>query len=558
MNPLRLPLLVGWLALSVRLAAAADDVVVMLPPLEVAAELQTTPWRYAAVGNIEVLSTCSERTTRAFIQAEHRLEQVLEAFVPVEFQVHLAVPKLIVLSEQKRTLSASQTLVTGFDPDKSAAANAGAGRADRPTAVRFMPNLRLNDPDMLAVFAMIDESRFNADQLGLTSDHVRFVLERRTPPLPAWLIEGLVRLSTQMTFERDAVKFAPAEWMSTDVTDPLRKDAAPPRTLLPMGELLEQPCPTDPEADRRWRRQAALLVRWAMDGSEERRTALWHYVRQSGAGAATEETFRHCFGLTYAEAHDRLSGFLPTAVADPVVVRRDEMAPLPDYRLRLATNSEIARIKGDWERLEVAHVRIRHPQFVTRYEEQTTRTITRYGGDTPRDPRLLAVLGLLACDLNHDDDARPLLEAAAAGRVVRPRVYVELARLRYIAALAQPGAPDGRLNAAQVNAVQEPLRTAHSQLPPLPQTYALTAELWARSGLRLGPQHLALMDEGLRLFPNQLSVLYQIAVLKLLQDSTAEAASLIERGWLLSATPAARAGFEKLRATMAPAGQTTP
>ncbi len=520
--------------------AAGDDRVVVLPPLEVAAELQTNPWRYLAVPGIEVLSSCSESTTRAFIQAEYRVERLFAALVPEEFQVQLAVPKVVILSEQKRTLSASQNLVAGFGGDSM---NASASEPK----VQFMPNLRLNDPDAVVVFAMIDEERFRPDQLGLTAEYVRFILDRRTPPLPAWLVNGLSVLATRMTFSRDTITFTEAEWISPAETEAVRRATRQPPTLLTLCSLFEQPRPTEAAAAQLWRSQAALFIRWAFDGTDARRAAFWKFVGRVNAAPAGEDVFVECFGRTYDEVFERLLAYLPSAVTSAVYFQPDNIPALPPYRLQLATDAEIARLKGDWERLEIAYVRAYFPQYAARYEEQATRTLARYATAQPRDPRLLAVLGLHACDLGRDDEARPYLEAAVEAQVVRPRVYFELARIRYTTALTQPAGSTGQLSSEQINGILHPLREAHRQSPPLPQTYALIANVWNHTGIRLGPAHFALLDEALGRFPTQPNLLYQVAALKLLHGANAEAAILIQRGLALSSHPTARAGFEKLQ-----------
>jgi hypothetical protein len=537
---------------------AAEEPVIMLPPLEVSAELQTMPWRYAALPGLEVLSACSEATTRSFIQAEHRLEQLFAGLVPVEFQVQLAVPKIVVLSEQKRTLSASQNLVAGFGAAdaKSGKRDAGDGRTARDATVRFMPNLRLADPDMVAIFAVIDESRFEPERLGLTSDYVRFALEHRTPPLPAWLVDGLTQLSASMSFTRDAVVFAADDESTAPETAWSRLEPALPGPLLPLAELFEHSRPAEPaaaEANRPWRAQAALFVRWAFDGGGERQAAFWRFVQRASDGPITEAIFQEHFGVNYADGLSRLGEYVKQGLHDPVRVRPDRVMGVPKYALRLATEAEIGRIKGDWERLEIAHVKTHYPQYLGRYEEQATRTLTKAYASDPRDPRLLAVLGLHAADGGHNEPAREMLSAAVQGGVVRPRVYFELARLRYIEALAKPGGTDGRLAPAQVNTVLEALRGAHGQQPPLAQTYVLAAEAWARGGIRLSAEHWALLEEGMKLFPGHAGLIYHLAALKLIHGAPDEASVLIERGLQLSTSPAGRSDFEKLRATLAAA-----
>jgi hypothetical protein len=546
-------------AVAVSASRAADDSVILLPPLEVSAALQTNPWRYAALPGLEVLSSCSESTTRAFIAAEYRLEQLFAALVPAEFQVRLSVPKIVVLSEQKRTLSASQDLVAGFGAAEGKAGKLPADEAGRAraAAVRFMPNLRLADPDLVVVFAVIDEEKFDSEQLGLTSDYVRFALDHRTPPLPAWLVDGFTQLSATLGFSRDTLSFAADDDDTSPEGKVTRIEPNLPNPLLPLAELFERPRPADPAAavaNTAWRAQAALFIRWAFDGDDARQDALWNFVARAGREPVTEAVFEECFHAGYEDVGKRLTAYVQSRLRNPVYYRPDEIAPLPKYVLRLATEAEIGRIKGDWERLEIAYVKSHFPQYTVRYEEQATRTLKKGLNAAPQDPQLLAVMGLQASDAGKNDPAREMLEAAVRGGVARPRVHFELARLRYVAALAQPAGPEGRLDATQVNGVLEALRAAHALQPPLPQTYVLAAEAWARGGVRLLPQHWSLLEEGLRLFPRNAGLIYQLAALKALHGSAAEAKELIERGLQLNPPPAGRAEFEKLRAAMANGG----
>ncbi|HTI52326.1 MAG TPA: hypothetical protein VL475_15290, partial [Planctomycetaceae bacterium] len=520
---------------------AADDPVVLLPPLEVAAKLQTTPWRYASVGGVEILSSCSEPTTRLFIEREHRLDQLFALLVPPEFQVRMSVPKIIVLTNQKQTLSASQELVANSTGPAPAAPLRSKGGTP-PGAVRFMPNLRLSDFDSVAVYAMIVEGRFNPTQIGLSPEFVHFVLEHRSPPLPAWVVEGFTGVISQAGFGNFTVGVPPIAWGSAAEREKLKADPDYPRVLLPMRELFEStPAPgAAPENVQRWRAQAALFVRWMLEGDEAREKSFWAFVTRGATGPVTEAIFRECFGLGYADARDALSDFLPGAIQQPIRIQRENLPPVPSYRLRIATDAEVARIKGEWERLVVTFVKAQHPEFRARYEEQAVRTL----GEPmtgPRDPRLLAVQGLYAADNGRDQEAASLLEAAATAKVVRPRAYLELARLRSTEALSHPAGADGRLSAAQANAVLEPLRLARTQQPPLAQTYALAAEVWRSSEVALSAQQYELLDEGLRLFPNQIALVYQIAALKLQHGAKAEAMVLVERGLRQSPTPAARA-----------------
>lgn len=120
---------------------------------------------------------------------------------------------------------------------------------------------------------------------------------------------------------------------------------------------------------------------------------------------------------------------------------------LPPLALRLATDGEIARIKGDWERLEINYVRQRYPDLATKYIEQARRTLLRAYDRNDRDPRLLAVLGLCEVDAGNDAGARDYLETAARLEIVRPRVWLELARLRLADYLAAPAVAENSARA---------------------------------------------------------------------------------------------------------------
>jgi len=516
--------------------------VVVLPPLEVSTS--ATPWRYVALPRLEVLSRCADSTTRDFIQIHERIEQLFAAFVPPEFQVKYAVPKIVVLADQKTTPGSAQELIGGF--------NAGAN-ADAPT-IRFLPNLRLNDVDRVAVFAIVEDKDLDSERIGLSRDHMRFVLENRVPPLPAWLLQGLVGLCVTVVFEPDALAFPPVDWVTADEALQIRNDADYPRTLLPMRDLFETRglVGLDVRADtvRRWAAQTRLFVRWAIDGKDpRRRSALWKLAAR-GTEPVTDAVVREHFGLGFSDLRDQLSDYLPVALKNTIRLRPEKLTKVAVPKPRLATDAEIGRIKGDWERLEIEFVKTRYPQFAGKYEEQARKTLTKAAENDPHEVGLQVVIALNECDAGRRAEARPMLEAVAQANHVRPRLYVELARLRYTEAAAQPAGRNGLLSAAQANTVLQPLATARTQLPPLLQTYDLAADVWGHSEARLSAAQLGLLDEGLRLFPASLGLLYRVAAVKLLNGYDAEAGALIERGLKLSEAPATKARFEKMQAVL--------
>ena len=531
------------------------EALVELPPIEVTTLEKAPRWHYAAVPGAEVLSRCDAGPTTDFLEAQHRLHEILATVLPEDMRVHYDVPVAIILAESNTTPTTAHDMVTGFAQLKPTdGSGKDAGREGQAALIarniRFLPNLRLDDFDSAAVFAIIDEHQFKPNRMTLTKDLVRVLLSRRTPTLPEWLVEGFVQVFADMRLGDDTIKIDYADWISPAERESLRTDDDYPRALLPMKKLLEAPRPNatlTPEAAQIWRAQSALLVRWALDGGEVRRTGFWKFVRRIGVTGADEAAVRDCLGLSYADLRDRLSDYLPIAIGRPAELRVGEIKPMPKVKLRLATPLEIARLKGDWERLAMEEVKRRHPRYVGRYSDQAYQTLTKGYESAPEDAPMLAVIGLYECDTGNDAVAQLHLETAAKLNIVRPRVYFELARIRYAAAIANPAAKNGRLSADQVESAWQPLRVAWRQAPPFAETYMLATDLCSQQDAAVSRQQWDRVKEGLRLFPRNAGLLYFAAKLQLVRGSPSAAATLIERALQTNPPPALQARLAELR-----------
>ncbi len=533
--------------------AAADAPagrVVDLPPLTVSEPLNGPPWRYLEAPGFEVLSRSSDEATQHLVREMHRLNEYLRVMLPDELQARPAVPSIVVIYSEETKPVVSQEVVAEL-----LAGQVGKKRnAEKNVRYRSMPNMQLNDKDAMAFFFILEEKNFTNSRLVLTPDFVRNVIEKRRPSPPPWFIEGILGLYDTADFTQSPVVFTALPWLTPAETKKLKQDADYPRALLSMPELFSAARPPrgqDPEQYRQLRRaQAVLFIRWALDGDRARSEALWKYVVRASAGPAGEEVFQECFGLGYVDVQERLGDYLTLAVDQPMKLTPAAGTPLPPLVPRLATDLEIARIKGDWERLEIGYVGTRYPQLTEKYVEQARRTLRRAYDKGERDPRLLAVLGLCECDAGNDALARPFLEAAVRGGVLRPRADYELARLRYAEAQTAPAAPGGRFSGAQATAVLESLADASRQPPPLLEIYALAGEVWSRSNVALSRLNLSVLEQGIAYFPRNPQLVYQAAWLNARQGFKAEAEALIERGLKAEPDPASQSYFELLRSAL--------
>lgn len=539
------------LALGGRAAEIGDDIAIALPPFLVEEQTKGPPWRHAEIMGFEVLSRCRDATTRRVIEAHHRLHALLAEILPPELRLQFTVRPTFILYDEELQPTSSQEVIrkmlqtgpAGVDEDFGAMPGA---RGFRPPStarrISFLPNLRLWDRDAMAVFMIVRRDSFETDRLSLTHDYVRYLLTGRIPSLPAWFIAGLLTLYQKTQYDGDRLTLEPIVWPAYVPPDPAKLEPGAEPPVGPIAAIF-QPPPAAPnpkvafdlarvlgdQATKAWQAHAALFVRWGLDADQRaHRNALWKFVARSAAGAVSEALFTECFGFDYAAARTRLNAYLATATKKDAVFRLDRSARLAPFSLADATDAQIARIKGDWERMEVPYVRKLSPALAPKYLELARRTLRRAYDRDYREPGLLAVMGLAEVDAGDDASARGFLESAAALGPIRPRASYELARLRLAALRAQAATPEERLNATDAASVLHPLFAARAGEPPLPEVYELIADVWALCAHPPTRGHLAVLDEGVRLFPRRGALALRTAELYLTHGFRAEAGLLIE------------------------------
>ncbi len=549
------------LALAFAVVARAAEGVVALPPFIVEEATKGPPWRYAEIPGFEILSRCNDQMTRELAAAHYRLHRLLALMLPESLQVGFSVPKKLIFYDASLQPAASQEVIADMlsRQPKDAAPPADSfplgarGIRFQPAQRRysFMPNLRLWDTDAMAVFAIVEPGDTNFDQMALTSDYVAYLLRNRVPALPAWFVNAILSLHARVEFRGDELILPAATWVSDDATAALKKDPKTATAALPLRDLLTGAVPgRDEEAGARlrlWTSEATMFVRWALDGSDPaRHEALWKWVERSSAAGTSDALFQECFGADFAAIQEQLTAYLPVAARKSLRLHLAESAKPPALLLHDAREEEIDRIKGDWERLEIGFVRNKIPEVVPKYLEQARHTLMHAYNDGERDPGLQAVLGLCEVDAGDDAGARGYLEAAAAGGVVRPRAWYEVARLRFADHRAHPEGPDGKLSIAQAADVLTPLFKARSERPPLGEVYELIAAVWLHCAVRPARGHLAVIDEGVRLFPRRVELVYEAAELFAQNGFAPETATLVELGMRIAPDEATRAQFARL------------
>lgn len=524
--------------------AAKDERPVALPPFIVEEATKGPPWRYAESMGYEILSRCDDRVTRRVVEAHMGLHHLLAEVLPSQFQVKMSVPRQLILYDDELQPAASKEVITRMLRQSSALpmpedrpVPGGRGGFRLPASmprISFLPNLRLWDRDSIGVFMIVRRDDFDPDRLALTHDYVSFVVKSRMPALPLWFIQGFLTLHQQMSYGGGRLTLEPLTWISTEHTEAVKKNPKLATPVQPLVDFLaHRPLPRDPAGTidplKAWQAQAALFVRWGIEPNQEaRRTGFWKFVERSVVDGASEALFQECFGFDLAEGQVQLAAYLPQAVRRTVNFRPEKPAKFPPLPLHNASDGQIARIKGDWERLEVPYVKAISPELAPKYLEQARRTLKRGYDRGERDPRLLAVLGLCECDAGDEVAAREYLEAAVQIGPIRPRANYELARLRLADFKTSPAGRNGGLSISQTADVLRPLFAAREDLPPLPEVYELIAEAWTHSEAHATRGHLAVLHEGVRLFPRRIALVLRGAELNLKYGYHDEAAMFVE------------------------------
>lgn len=545
-------LLLAWLASwPIAYVKAADSGTVELPPMLVEESVSSTPWLYVKVGGTEFLSRCSAATTRDLVEAWVTKLQLVRAMVPEEFLARMDVPAVFILYSQdlKQTVSAEiqRELQGGEDRSRP-------GVPVRENRVNIAPNMRLNDRDMHASIAYIDEALFEAAGVSVAPGHVRFLLNGRLPELPTWLMDGVERCYRGADFVIEPITLRPLVWNNHGESDALANDSSRPRALLPANELFAGDLARASESRhaRRVETRAStqeLFVRWAILSGGTTRETFWRFAARAAEVSVTEELFEEYFGFGFAELRDRLSDYLPKAAGETARIKTGKGPEVPEFEVERATPNEIARVRGEWERLAIGHVQRRLPQVREPYIAQARRTLRRAYDAGDRDPRLLATMGLCEIDAGNEAGAAQFLEPAAAGGVIRPRAYHELARLRF--AELRRNTPETKLfSYTELAPVIDPLRRAVAQAPSLPEVFTLLAEAWARCEYDPNTDELEELRTGARLFARRPTVAYAIAAALARHGKTAEALVVLEAATSQPADEATRASITRLRTAL--------
>jgi len=555
-----------WALAAQPLASAAPK---SGPPLEVDVPAlipgQPTGWWWASCDGVEVVSLASEDATRTYVRNIALQRATLDAILPRDLRITWDRPILVVLYgvDNARPMPAEFAGILSKIHTDRERERALENREGKPLGVRVEPRIMggtwVPDADTVCIFNVLGQKVKAAELSSLPAPaYIHYQLQSRNPPLPTWFVEAVSVFFGGATVTGADLDAPPFLWVSPAQTQLMLQDKSMPVEFLPMAEVFaytnKGAQPADERRQALVRSQGALLARWAIEGrAPGGAETLWKFVRGIHPGVDHEAWFKECFGMSTTAAVDALRVYLSGAIRKPMRVRLARDSRSSAIEIRAATPSEVARIRGEWERLSGRLVAMLQPELRSFYEESARRTLATGPDDATADPELLAARGLLAVELGDDAAALPLLEAACATPRPRARAVVELARIRLAQARAalEPGA---RLDAPAVAAIVDPLRTVLDANPPMAQAFQVLAEIFAAGSEAPSAADLERLTRGVQTIPGDVSMIIAVARLMADLDLRDEARGVIELGLANVTDDASRRRLFALRsAVRAPA-----
>ncbi len=515
-----------------------SEATVVLPPF-VVDEGNTLKWNFVSVDGFEMLTTAKPDVAREFAQNYLLQQRLLDWLIPARFRWHSAEPDRCIIHEVPRSRMQSHELMRDLFGDTEQRERLVAAGAD------VLPNLQVNEGDSSMIFGLresfnslvshsVGELRrqgyevtpenialLTGQSYRFTPERISWLLQHRTPPLPAWLRNGLVALYADAAVGEGSFGVNPlARWGSMAEAERQRTDSSSPRELFPMARLFAGP----PDRDTAlWVDQCRLFLHWIhTHDSAHYRDALWALAADLETRSMDEDLFRRHFGFGYADARDILSDYLPDSMSLQKSLQEITTAALPEIDVRRATPVEIARLRAEWELLQVAHVRRTQPAVLDLYLNKARAQVASLLQSSDQDPATQLCAGLIEFAAGDTAAAWPYLRNGLALGASRPSAHLAHARI----AFDRVTTPE--LNSEQAGPILAHLQQALRAAPALPEAYQLLAEFWLKSSREPTRAELAQLDQGVLHFPTAPGIVGRIAILHANQGRPKRALAVLD------------------------------
>lgn len=501
-----------------RSAEPAPELPTELPPFLVEDDANTRiDWLYCEHSGIRVLSACTEEQTRGFTTDLLRNRAALHRFIPESYLFRSEVPHTIILFPRSH--------LRNLDEEMAKAVRAPEKSPSEQSRWKPIDDLTLGDRDSLFTWIIVNDHEWVQSSLTgqgrlqviYSRDYLKRLLLAHAPPWPDWFVSGISRLYSASLFpelkppgqvlrrrtvdSKDCIEsFEAQAWTSYPATRALREDAATPRALLPLEELLITNAPPETNAAYRqtWEAETELFVRWAYANGRER---LWRLAETAARQPLSGAVFRENFGLDYADARDALSDWLHTSVDDALFLPAITLDSPDELLVRSASSVEIQQIKGEWNRRCLDTVVAKFPVLKSLYSQKASNLLDGPYRRGERDAQLIASLILLEMDQEHTPRARELLEKHPEAKAARPRVALLEAQFQFEDMIKRSGESSAADQQTRTSELVAQLALIAEREPPMEATYVLAVRALMRLSAEPSAIQRAFIAKGAQLFP---------------------------------------------------------
>lgn len=311
--------------------------------------VQGTPWQYARIGEIEVLTRASEQRSRTMVAALLRGQRIIPDF----FMQGAKLPFRIILVDERERVIAGLTKLEQLGSDEHLWGNSySKARGDAYEAADTDGQLlALNLADIQSLWPIL---------MG----RAQRLVTAQSPAFPEWVLQGLFGpcgpLQHVIGLPRTAtVQLPKHSWPDQAVPPGIFPAEA---TYFPSFSVMfdpsRKPTTLTPEIRKQFEFQTGLLARWSLFGpvkTRRNRNGYWALAEMARRGSVTEALFQECIGMSYAMACAEMKAYVKTPAVGILNVRMPEvMADVPEAEnltFRVATPAEVTLILTEFKRL---------------------------------------------------------------------------------------------------------------------------------------------------------------------------------------------------------------
>jgi hypothetical protein len=589
-------------------AAARENAVRMERFIVSATRVERNPWRYVALPGFEVLTRASDEKTTWWLDSLQRGVWLQNDLMPKDWLPAPPVPYMVIIDDENLDVAPlgqphSQPIILHAPEDALT-----WGQLAEKTNLATEP-IGAFDEDTTAV----NTNLYTADTKILAYGSISLErLQRCSPPLPRWLMAGLLGKNAGVLREGFDLFTDPNQgafrwtkswirkavgpgtlWISLDQTqelmDRLGKEKWPKIEMLHLGSLFSEDPPPE-ESVALWESEAALFVRWGLMGPGRDEPTLSHafleLVRRARTEPVTERVFTECFGFGYEAMEGKLDYYLREVIARPTTVYIDMPITFPRIAMKAATADQIGRILGDWLRMQGDSLRNSDPYVSREFLFASGRVLERaYRDDNGLPPDVQPPTGaptasaapqnsapgapvamkpfVVSADRIHDMSLLAVYglyehdmgDDAKARQFLEGAVRLGVARPRAHVVLAElrylesAKSPQGAQGGISAQQAALVLEPIHSA-PRTPEVAHLVVETWSHCDLKPTSEDVPLITDGVAHFPRDTDLAYSSASILAQAGFGAEASALIDKGLVFVSRQSTRDYFEQLRATL--------